>query len=58
MPNATGERRERPDDYPLKRFVVDVLAANDGPLAVSALIETGPGSASAKGRCGYACRGW
>lgn len=41
MPNATGERRERPDDYPLKRFVVDVLAANDGPLAVSALIETG-----------------
>ena len=28
-------------EYPIKRFVVDVLASNDGPLAVSALVECG-----------------
>lgn len=31
----------RLSDYPIKRFVVDVLASNDGPLAVSALVECG-----------------
>ncbi len=33
--------RDGDSAYPLKRFVVDVLAANDGPLPVSALVETG-----------------
>lgn len=31
----------RTSEYPIKRFVVDVLASNDGPLAVAALIECG-----------------
>ncbi|MBK7975061.1 MAG: hypothetical protein IPK07_17855 [Deltaproteobacteria bacterium] len=29
----------RRSEYPIKRFVVDVLASNDGPLAVSELVE-------------------
>ncbi len=33
--------RRRLAEYPIKRFVVDVLASNDGPLAVSALVECG-----------------